>query len=63
MKIHKTVTVKRIETAIMDDYHAGFCIACGADAEGCEPDACGYKCESCGEAKVYGAEEVLLMVF
>jgi len=38
----------------------GFCIACGADAEGCEPDARGYECECCGEKAVYGAEELLL---
>jgi hypothetical protein len=40
----------------------GFCLACGADADGCEPDARGYECEVCGKPKVYGAEEVALMV-
>ena len=39
----------------------GFCLSCGEEQEGCEPDARGYECESCGERKVYGAEEVLLM--
>lgn len=40
----------------------GFCIACGEDADGCEPDARGYECESCGRPKVYGAEELLLCI-
>jgi len=40
----------------------GFCLACGADADDCEPDARRYECEACGAKKVYGAEEVLLMV-
>jgi hypothetical protein len=40
----------------------GICIACGADADGCEPDARKYKCEACGERAVYGAEELLIML-
>jgi hypothetical protein len=40
----------------------GFCIACGADAEGVEPDARQYECEACGAHAVYGAEELLLMM-
>lgn len=63
MKIHKKITMKRLEAAIEDDSYAGFCIACGADAEGCEPDAREYKCEGCGERKVFGAEELVLMLF
>ena len=39
----------------------GFCIACGADADGCEPDARNYECEICGENKVFGASELMLM--
>ncbi len=41
--------------------NAGFCLACGAEADGCEPDARGYECEVCGERKVYGLEELLMM--
>jgi hypothetical protein len=40
----------------------GFCLSCGQGAEGCEPDARGYECETCGEKEVYGAEECLLML-
>ena len=39
----------------------GFCIACGCEADGVEPDAVRYPCEDCGEHKVYGAEELVLM--
>lgn len=39
----------------------GFCLACGEAADGCEPDACNYTCEACGEDEVFGAEEVLMM--
>lgn len=38
----------------------GFCIACGAEVDGVEPDAREYECEACGEPAVYGAEELLL---
>lgn len=64
MKISKKVTLKRIMRAIESerDCFPGFCTACGASAEGVEPDACRYECESCGEPAVYGAEELLLMV-
>ena len=40
----------------------GICLACGADAWGVEPDARKYKCEECGELKVYGGEEIVMML-
>ena len=40
----------------------GFCVECGAEAYGVEPDARKYECESCGARAVYGAEELLLMM-
>lgn len=39
----------------------GICISCGAE-QPAEPDARRYTCEDCGEAKVYGADEILLML-
>lgn len=39
----------------------GRCIACGAEAHGVEPDAREYECESCGECRVFGLEELLMM--
>jgi len=48
------------EYHIMDEDSGGFCLACGADACGVEPDARKYECEVCGEAKVYGLQELLM---
>jgi hypothetical protein len=39
----------------------GFCLACGLEACGVEPDARKYRCEACGARKVYGLEELALM--
>ncbi len=39
----------------------GFCLNCGESAYGVEPDARRYPCESCGQPKVYGLEELLMM--
>jgi hypothetical protein len=63
---HASVTCSRITDAIARHHttldNPGICLACGADAEGCEPDACEYTCEVCGECAVYGAEELGLML-
>jgi len=48
--------------AVEEDDCLGFCLACGEQASGVEPDAREYQCESCGQRKVYGAEELLLML-
>ncbi len=66
MKLHKSITPERIMDACqrrdVSLDNPGFCTACGADAEGVEPDARGYECEECGAHAVYGAEELLLEV-
>lgn len=52
--------LEEIEEAMESD--SGFCLACGEQSEGfCEPDAREYPCQACGESKVYGAEELVLM--
>lgn len=64
MKMHKSITAERVCEAVerrmttLDN--PGFCIACGEEGDGCEPDAREYKCEFCGKPKVYGADELLL---
>lgn len=50
-----------IAAAIECDEDLGFCIKCGAEHGGIEPDARQYPCEECGERRVYGAEEILLL--
>jgi hypothetical protein len=66
MRIHPSITADRVAEAVERGMttldNPGFCIACGEDADGCEPDARGYECESCGRPKVYGAEELLLCI-
>jgi hypothetical protein len=54
-----TFSLEEIEDSMADD--GGFCLACGEPASGVEPDARCYKCESCGEREVYGAEEIVMM--
>ena len=61
MAIHPSITLDTILAAVADDY-IGICIRCGQEQEGVEPDARKYECESCGKPKVYGAEELLMMV-
>ena len=55
------VTIDQIIEAVEQDDNLGFCLACGEEAFGVEPDACKYECEICGQHKVYGAEELLIM--
>ena len=63
MRIHPSITPERVMDAVKrretDLENPGFCLACGEEQEGCEPDARNYQCESCGEYQVFGAEEIL----
>ena len=61
MKIKEAELMEALERAEMSCDNPGFCLACGEEQEGCEPDARKYECECCGERKVYGAQEVLMM--
>jgi hypothetical protein len=49
--------VERCRTSLDD---VGFCICCGVEAQGVEPDARKYECDSCGFPGVFGAEELLI---
>jgi hypothetical protein len=64
MKLHQSITAERIIEAVEAQFtsldNPGFCAACGADAEGCEPDPREYKGGVCGQYAVYGAEELLI---
>lgn len=62
MKIDSSITTDRVVAACESGDNAGFCVACGCDACGVEPDARNYECEECGERKVFGAEELLFHV-
>ncbi len=52
-------TLEQIQAA--DDDQAGFCLHCGNMQFNCEPDARNYRCEACGERRVFGASELVFM--
>ena len=64
--IHPSITAERVADAVERELatldNPGFCLACGAETDGCEPDAEQYACDSCGEAAVYGASEILIAI-
>jgi hypothetical protein len=66
MKLHPSITPDRVvdavERRLFSLDNPGFCVSCGEDAEGVEPDARRYKCEHCGKRAVYGAEEILMEI-
>jgi hypothetical protein len=56
----RTFTMQQIEEA--SGMQAGFCLACGAMQECCEPDARKYRCDNCGKwlhFAAYGAATCL----
>lgn len=66
MKMHSSITPMRLleacERRDTNLDNPGFCIDCGHEQDGCEPDAREYECEVCGENKVYGSDELLMEV-
>ena len=62
--VHKDVTADRVTDAVITARtsldNPGFCICCGTEVEGVEPDARKYECGNCGFPGVYGAEELLI---
>lgn len=63
MNIHESVTTEKVMAAVEDSHtglsNPGFCVECGAETDGVEPDARKYECGACGAMAVYGAEELL----
>lgn len=62
-KVNPKVTAEAVAAAVerrrgtLDD--PGFCIGCGLEALGVDPDARWAECEACGEPRVFGCEELL----
>jgi hypothetical protein len=54
------VIMDAVERRMFDLDNPGFCIMCGHEAEGVEPDARRYRCEACGARHVYGADELAM---
>ena len=67
MKLHPSLTFEVIEEAVKRRMNSldnpGFCINCGLEHDGCEPDARKYPCKECGTRTVYGADELLVELF
>lgn len=42
------------------DDNTGFCLSCGHEQAGCEPDARNGECEICGSLQVFGAMEIIV---
>ena len=61
-KTNRASLLKKAMRAVKNDEMVGYCLACGAEANEVEPDAREYECESCEAPKVYGSEEIVLML-
>ena len=61
MEGKKKISLRAYSEDEIQDGTMGVCLACGAERDCCEPDARNYKCEECGERRVFGLEEALLM--
>jgi len=59
--INSDELMRAVEESTFGLANAGFCRACGEEADGCEPDAQNYPCDACGENEVFGAMELLIM--
>lgn len=55
-----SMALEALENGDAEMMNLGFCVACGAEAEGVEPDARNYKCEECGKHRVFGCEQIIL---
>lgn len=65
-KWHKSLTdeilIETMERRMSSLDDPGFCLICGCEAYGVEPDARNYECESCGAKQVFGIEELIMIV-
>lgn len=64
--MHRSLTLGRVQEAARRQQRTldnpGFCVDCGHEQDGCEPDGREINCEHCGHDKVYGADELVLMI-
>jgi hypothetical protein len=61
MKLPTNLSIEQLMEAVQADDNLGYCLACGEEAYGVEPDARRYTCECCDKPQVFGAQELLLM--
>jgi hypothetical protein len=59
--IRPQLTVEQLEQSQFSLDNPGYCLACGAEYNDCDPDTRKRECEECGERKVYGLEQLVMM--
>lgn len=64
--LHESITLDRImplaEQQMFGTDDTGVCLACGEERDGCEPDAENYECYACGQFRVMGVSELMIMI-
>jgi hypothetical protein len=65
-KTGKTYFVPRLSmdelgNLMLDHADTGWCVACGQEVDGVEPDARKYPCQSCNQDAVFGLQELVIM--
>ena len=63
---HPSLTADRILVASMrrvtELADPGFCLECGLEHDGVEPDACELTCDACAAPAVFGVGELLMEI-
>lgn len=54
--------VDQVMAAAEADDYEGFCVGCGEQQSGVEPDARNHYCDVCARPLVFGAEELMLYI-
>lgn len=62
MKLNFKLVYKAAQKAEKGLSSPGWCVKCGKEHKGVEPDARKDPCAKCGSASVYGAEELMMML-
>lgn len=57
------INLGRVMELCEEDDYVGICTSCGYEQDCVEPDGREYKCEECGENKVFGSQELMIMLY
>lgn len=60
MRYRPVISEAELRHSLFSDT-TGFCLECGAETDGVEPDGRKYTCPECRYPGVYGLEELLMM--
>jgi hypothetical protein len=59
--LRPVMTADELQDSLWSMDSLGWCLECGTETDGVEPDARNYRCDECGMLQVYGMEELLMM--